>query len=85
MIKTRLKGVKGIWPYGLLGVLWAYRTTIRTPTRETHFRLAYGHEAVILVKVGLTNHRVSHHDKGRNEEGMRLQLDLLDEVKVAVE
>ena len=72
MIKTRLEGVKGIWPNELLGVLWAYRTMVCTPIGETPFCLVYGHEAVISAELGLTNHRVSHHDEGRNKEGMRL-------------
>ena len=37
IIKTRLKGVKGIWPKELPSVLWTYKTTARTPTRETLF------------------------------------------------
>ena len=41
IIKTRLEGVKGVWPDELPGVLWAYRTTVKTPTRETPFKLAY--------------------------------------------
>ena len=52
MIKTRLEGVKGIWPDELPSVLWVYRTTTRTPTKETPFRLTYGHEAVIPALVG---------------------------------
>ena len=48
IIKTRFEGVKGVWPDELPGVLWAYRTTMRTPTRETPFKLANGSEAVIL-------------------------------------
>ena len=47
IIKTRLEGVKGVWPDELLGVLWAYRTTVRTPTGETPFKLVYGSEAII--------------------------------------
>ena len=42
IIKNRLEGAKGTWPDMLPGVLWAYRTTVRTPTRETPFKLAYG-------------------------------------------
>ena len=42
-----LQGAKGVWPDELPGVLWAYRTTVRTPTGETPFKLAYGSEAVI--------------------------------------
>ena len=37
IIKTRLEGAKGIWPDELPSVLWAYRTTARTPTREMPF------------------------------------------------
>ena len=47
IIKTQLDGAKGIWPEELPSVLWAYRTTVRTPTGETPFRLTYGNEAVI--------------------------------------
>ena len=39
IIKTRLERAKGIWPDELPRVLWLYRTTARTPTRETPFRL----------------------------------------------
>ena len=52
IIKTRLERAKGIWPNELPSVLWTYRTTARTPTGETPFRLAYGSEAVIPAEVG---------------------------------
>ena len=80
IIKTRLKGAKGIWLDELLSVRWAYRTTARIPTREMPFRLAYGSEAVIPVEVGLTSFRVKNYDENKNEEAMQLQLDLVDEV-----
>ena len=32
IIKTRLDEAKGAWPEELPSVLWAYRTTVRTPT-----------------------------------------------------
>ena len=85
MIKTQLKGTKGIWSDELPGVLWAYRTTFRTPTGETPFHFTFGTKAVISVEVGLTSYQISHHDEERNEEGIRLQLDLLDEVRAMVE
>jgi len=72
IIKTRLEGVKGIWPEELPSVLWAYRTTARTPTRETLFWLTYGSKAVIQVEVGLTNYRVHNHDESENDEAIRL-------------
>ena len=85
IIKTWLEGAKGIWPDELPSILWAYRMTARIPTGETSFRLAYGSEAVIPVKVGLTSYRVDNHDEQRNDEAMRLQLDLLDEVRATAE
>ena len=65
--------------------MWAYQTTTRIPTGETSFQLAYGNEAIIPAKVGLTSYRVDNHDERRNDEAMRLQLDLLDEVRATAE
>ena len=50
-LKTRLEKAKGLWVDELPGVLWAYRTTPRTPTGETPFSLAFGTEAVIPVEL----------------------------------
>ena len=55
------------------------------PMGKTPFRLTIGSEVVIPVKVGLTSYKVFHHDERRNEEGMCLQLDLLDEVRAMTE
>ena len=85
IIKTRLEGAKGIWPKELPSILWAYQTTARTPTEETPFRLTYGSEVVIPTEVGLTSYRVDNHDERKNNEAMRLQLDLVDEVRATVE
>ena len=85
IIKTRLKGAKGIWPDELPSVLWAYRTTARTPTGETPFRLAYGTDAVIPVETGLTSYRVQNYMEDKNEAVMHLQLDLVDEARAMAE
>ncbi|XP_065622693.1 uncharacterized protein LOC136064648 [Quercus suber] len=85
IIKTRLEGAKGIWPDELASVLWAYRTTARTPTGETPFRLTYGSEAVIPAEIGLTTYRVESYEGGKNEEALRLQLVLADEVRTTAE
>ena len=61
------------------------RTIARTPTGKTSFRLTYKSEVVILVEVGLTCYRVDNHDERRNDETIRLQLDLVDEVRVIAE
>ena len=85
IIKTRLEGAKGIWPDELPSVLWVYRTTARTPTGETPFRLAYGADVVIPAEVGLTSYRVENYTEDKNEKAMRLQLDLVDEVRATAE
>ena len=53
IIKTQLEGAKGIWSNELLSVLWAYRTTARTPTGRTPFQLAYRSKAIILTEVDI--------------------------------
>ena len=73
LIKTRLEGAKGLWPEELPSVLWAYRTIVRIPTGETPFRMTYGSEAVVPVKIGLTTLRTSKYDNQQNEEQLRPQ------------
>ena len=60
-------------------VLWAYRTTRKSVTRETLFALAFGTEVVAPVEVGLESPRVKFVNTKRNEETLRLNLDLLEE------
>ena len=67
------------------GILWAYRTTVRNPTGETPFKLAYGSEAIIPVKVHMANHRVMKYQDEDNEEQLRLNLDLIDKLRMDVE
>jgi len=57
IIKAKLDDAKGALPEELPNVLWAYRTTVRTPMGETPFRLTYGTEVVILVELGVTSIR----------------------------
>ena len=85
IIKPRLKGAKGIWPEELPSVLWAYITMARTPMGETPFQLTYRNEVVIPVEIELTSYRVDNHDEARNDEAIRLQLDLVDEVRSIAE
>ena len=56
--------------------------TIRTPTGETPFKLAYGSEAMIPTKVHMANHKVMKYQDEDKEEQLRLNLDLIDEVRM---
>ena len=54
---------------------------MRTPTGETPFKLTYGSEAVIPVEVHMANHRVMVYQEKDNTEQLRLNLNLIDEVR----
>ena len=81
IIKTKLDDAKGAWPKELPNVLWAFRTTARTPTGETSIRLTYGTEAVIPVEVGVTSIKREAFSKEGNDDNLRLNLDCLDKVR----
>ena len=82
IIKTQFERAKGVWPDELPGVLWANRTIVRTPIGETPFKLIYGSKAVIPAKVHMANHRVIKYQDEENEEQLRLNLDLIDEMRM---
>jgi hypothetical protein len=60
-------------------MLWSYRTTSRTSIGETPFSLTYGTETVIPAEVGSPNFRVAYYNPELNDEGIKLNLDLLQE------
>ena len=78
-LKTKLEDLKGSWVEYLPEVLWAYRTTQKSATRETPFALAFGTEAVAPVEVGIKSPRVELASKEHNDEALHLNLELLDE------
>ena len=80
-IKTRLERVKWAWPDELLGALWAYRTTMRTPTGETPFKMTFGTEAIVPVDVGMSSIRRAWYDEKSNDESLKLAVDCLPEVR----
>ena len=81
VIKVRLEGAKGAWPEELPNVLWAYRTTARTLTEETLFRLTYGTKEVIPIEIGITSMRREFFQEGSNNDQLKVNLDCLDEVR----
>ena len=51
------------------------------PYEETPFKLAYGSKVVIPAEVHMANHRVMMYRDKDSEEQLRLNLDLIDEVR----
>ncbi|XP_074327077.1 uncharacterized protein LOC141665021 [Apium graveolens] len=76
-VKKRLGEAKGRWAEELPWILWAYRTTPRTSTGETPFRMAYGTEALILVEVGFESYRTETYNVETNSFGLRANIDIL--------
>lgn len=46
--------------------------------------VAFGHEAIILVEIGMESYRTKYYDEIANKEQILLDLDLLDEKREAV-
>ncbi|XP_017216818.2 uncharacterized protein LOC108194379 [Daucus carota subsp. sativus] len=80
-IKKRLLDAPSNWVDELPNVLWGYRTTPRTATGETPFRLAYGTEAVLPLEISMGSLRIENFNQQGNEEGLRLNIDLVEEVR----
>ncbi|KAK0586051.1 hypothetical protein LWI29_000155 [Acer saccharum] len=80
-LKAKLEAKKGTWANKLPKVLWAYRTTARSSTRETPFALAFGTEAVIPTETTFTSPRVQLYNPEHNVNMLLQNLDELEEVK----
>ncbi|XP_074355807.1 uncharacterized protein LOC141695462 [Apium graveolens] len=53
----------------------------QTSIGETPFNLAYGIEEMLPIDVGSLSHRAINFDEIANEEGLRTNIDLIDEVR----
>ncbi|RDX93783.1 Tf2-8, partial [Mucuna pruriens] len=80
-LQKRLEEAKGKWAKELLQVLWSYHTTPHSTTNETPFRLTFGIEAVIPVEIGELSARTALFKQSENEDELRANLDLLQEVR----
>ena len=66
------------WPEKLIDTLWAYRTSIRTPTGQTPYEM----EAVLPYEIFLPSLRVQldqEVSEREHRESLLAQLELLDE------
>ncbi|XP_042969058.1 uncharacterized protein LOC122301739 [Carya illinoinensis] len=79
ILKKKVAKNKRDWADELPEILWAYRTTTKTPTGESPFTLAFGCKAVTPVEVGLPTYRTSHFSNAQNDKKIEEYLDLLEE------
>nr|GEV48472.1 reverse transcriptase domain-containing protein [Tanacetum cinerariifolium] len=80
-IKARLGEGNKNWVEELPHLLWAHRTMIKSRHGDTPFSLTYGTEAVIPVEIRMPTYRTASVDVVYNDEELRLNLDLLEELR----
>ncbi|XXG82631.1 hypothetical protein AAC387_Pa10g0537 [Persea americana] len=78
ILKKMVSSHKKEWGNKLLEALWAYRTTVRGPTRRTPFSLAYGCEAVVHLEIQIPSLRISLQNDMTQENNVKLRLHELD-------
>ena len=59
LLKKLVSRTKRDWEEKLGECLWAYRTTVQTPTKATPFSLVYGAEAVLPLEIQIPSLRVA--------------------------
>ena len=78
-LKKRLDKAKGRWVKELPHILWTYRTTPHSSTRETPFSMTYGVEAMIPLETGFPTLRTSSFTPSSNDDLLEKSLDLVIE------
>ncbi|XP_074378020.1 uncharacterized protein LOC141719540 [Apium graveolens] len=80
-LKKGVERSRNTWMDELLHILGAYRTTYKVTTEATPFMLSYGAEVVVPLGITQSSSRVEAYEPETNEKGMRLSIDLIDEVR----
>jgi hypothetical protein len=71
------------WHAELPHVIWGLRTQVRSVTRYSPFFLVYGSEAVLPTHVAFGALRIQHYEEGTVEETRKVDLDSIEEHRVA--
>jgi len=79
-LEKRLTDAEGKWKEILPGVLWAYRTILKSSTGATQFSLVYGTEAIIPIEVGESSLSFRYATEKSNGDAMSTSLELLDKI-----
>ncbi|XP_072074407.1 uncharacterized protein [Arachis hypogaea] len=79
VMRKKLTDAKVEWADLIPEILWSYNTTIQTTIGETPFKLVYGTEALIPIKVGIPTLRAELYNQNHNIDTRKAELDLVEE------
>jgi transposase InsO family protein len=71
------------WHAELPHVIWGLRTQVSSVTGYSSFFLVYGSEAVHPIDVAFRALRIQHYEEGTVEETRKVNLDIIEEHRVA--
>lgn len=72
-----------MWVNELHNTLWGVLTSARDPTGKTAYPLVFGSEVVLQAELALPSYRVFAFDEVSNKRQRCLDLDLLNERRIA--
>ncbi|KAL0295506.1 UNVERIFIED_CONTAM: hypothetical protein Sangu_2507700 [Sesamum angustifolium] len=78
LLKKVVAKSKRDWHERIGEALWAYRTTVRTPTQATPYALVYGVEAVLPLEQQIPSLRIAIQKGLTEEENARIRLEELE-------
>ncbi|KAL0446358.1 UNVERIFIED_CONTAM: hypothetical protein Slati_1763700 [Sesamum latifolium] len=78
LLKKVVAKSKRDWHERIGEALWAYRTTIRTPTQSTPYALVYGVETVLPLEQQIPSLRIAIQEGLIEEENAHLRLEELE-------
>ncbi|KAK4395657.1 hypothetical protein Sango_1720000 [Sesamum angolense] len=78
LLKKMVAKSKRDWHERIGEALWAYRTTVRTPTQATPYALVYGVEAVLRLEQQIPSLRIAIQEGLTKEENAQIQLEELE-------
>jgi hypothetical protein len=81
ILKKTVAKNKRDWHDRIHEALWAYRTTVRTPTQMTPYSLVFGGEAVLPLEVEIPSLRVAVHEQLTDDENAKLRLQELETIE----
>ncbi|RZR91701.1 hypothetical protein BHM03_00019874 [Ensete ventricosum] len=78
-LRRRVTGAQTAWVDELSIILWALRTTPKTPAEESRYSLAFGTEVVLPLEVVFPTLRIENFAPGASEADLKENLDMLEE------